>query len=127
MASVHVETAGGPLAQTVTFRHHTLISDEPPTSGGEDRGPAPTELLLGAIGACVAITVKMYAARKGWAIGEIQVDLSGKDEGAVFVVERRLTFSAPVSDEQHQRLTEIAARCPVSRRLTGQVEIRPVS
>jgi putative redox protein len=127
MASVHVETAGGPFAQTVTVRHHSFISDEPPASGGEDRGPSPTELLLGALGACVAMTVKMYAARKGWAIGEIEVELSGKDEGAVYVVERRLSFSAPVSDDQRQRLTEVAGRCPVSRRITGQVEIRPVS
>jgi putative redox protein len=127
MARVHVATAGGPFAQSITIRQHTVLSDELTASGGEDRAPTPPELLLGALGACVAMTVKMYAARKGWAIGEVEVDLTSKDEGAVFVVERRLTFGVPLSDEQRQRLTEIAGRCPVSRRMTGQVEIRAVS
>jgi putative redox protein len=127
MPTVHVATAGGPYAQTITMRSHTVISDELVPAGGEDRGPTPPELLLGAIGACVAITVKMYAARKGWTIGEVELDLSSKDEGGVFVVHRRMTFGAPLSDEQRQRLTEIAGRCPVSRRITGPVEIRPIS
>lgn len=126
MATVHVSSAGGKYAQSVTIRQHTLISDEPKESGGDDRGPGPTELLLGALGACVAMTVTMYAERKGWALGDVTVDLSGKDDAGVFVVERRLGFTAPLTDEQRQRLTEIAGRCPVSRRITGQVEIRPV-
>lgn len=126
MATVHVSSAGGKYAQSISIRQHTLVSDEPKEVGGDDRGPGPTELLLGALGACVAMTVTMYAERKGWALGDVTVDLSGKDEAGVFVVERRLTFGAMLTDEQRQRLTEIASRCPVSRRITGQVEIRPV-
>lgn len=126
MATVHVSSAGGKFAQSISIRRHTTISDEAVDAGGDDRGPAPTELLLGALGACVAMTVSMYAERKGWALGDVTVDLSGKDENGVFVVERRLGFSAPLTDEQRQRLTEIAGRCPVSRRITGQVEIRSV-
>ena len=84
-------------------------------------------MLLGALGACVAMTVKMYAGRKGWETGSIQVDLTSRDENGVFVVERRLTFGAPVTDEQRARLTEIAGKCPVSRRITGTVEIRPMA
>jgi putative redox protein len=127
MPSVHVETAGGPFAQAITIRHHTLLSDESVASGGEDRAPTPPELLLGALGACVAMTVKMYAARKGWAIGEVEVDVSGKDEGGVYVIDRRITYGGPVTEEQRARLAEIAGRCPVSRRITGQVEIRSVT
>lgn len=126
MATVHVSSAGGKYAQSISIRQHTLVSDEPAEVGGDDRGPGPTELLLGALGACVAMTVTMYAERKGWALGEVTVDLSGKDEAGVFVIERRLTFGAPLADEQRQRLIEIAGRCPVSRRITGQVEVRPV-
>lgn len=127
MTSVHVESAGGPFAQTIAVRHHRVVADEAADVGGTDLGPNPTELLLGALGTCVAMTVKMYAGRKGWDPGAVQVDLTGRDENGVFVVERRLTFSAPLSDEQRARLTEIAGRCPVSRRITGTVEIRPMA
>jgi putative redox protein len=127
MTSVHVASAGGPFAQAITVRHHTVTSDEGREVGGEDRGPSPTELLLGALGACVAMTLTMYAGRKGWALGDVQVDLSGKDDSGVFVVERRLQFGAPLTDEQRLRLAEIAGKCPVSRRITGQVEIRSVA
>lgn len=126
MTSVHIASAGGPFAQTIQVRHHAVVCDEGTGVGGEDRGPDPTELLLGALGACVAMTLKMYAGRKGWELGDLQVDLSSRDENGTFVVERKITFGAPLSEEQRQRLTEIAGRCPVSRRITGPVEIRPV-
>lgn len=127
MTSVHISSAGGPFAQTIDVRHHHVLSDEGPDLGGEDRAPAPTELLLGALGACVAMTLQMYARRKGWDLGDLQVDLTGRDEGGVFVVERKLSYGATLSDEQRQRLSEIAGRCPVSRRITGTVEIRPMA
>jgi putative redox protein len=127
MTTVHVEAAGGAFAQHIVVRHHRVVCDEGTDVGGADSGPGPTELLLGALGACVAMTVKMYAGRKGWETGSIQVDLSGRDESGVFIVERRLTFAAPLTEEQRVRLTEIAGKCPVSRRLTGSVEIRPMA
>ncbi len=127
MTTVHVEAAGGAFAQNIVVRHHRVVCDEGTDVGGADSGPGPTELLLGALGACVAMTVKMYAGRKGWETGSIQVDLTSRDENGVFVVERRLTFGAPVTDEQRARLTEIAGKCPVSRRITGTVEIRPMA
>ena len=127
MTTVHVESAGGAFAQSIHIRHHRVVSDEALDAGGADTGPAPPELLLGAIGSCVAMTVKMYAGRKGWDTGDVQVDLTGRDENGVFVVERRLTFSAPLTDEQRTRLTEIAGKCPVSRRITGTVEIRAIA
>ncbi len=127
MTTVHVESAGGAFAQTISVRHHRLLADEAVDVGGADGGPNPTELLLGALGACVAMTLKMYAGRKGWETGDITVDLAGRDENGVFVVERTLGFGAPLSDEQRTRLTEIAGKCPVSRRITGAVEIRTVT
>lgn len=127
MTTVHIASAGGPFAQQIQVRHHAVVCDEGLGVGGEDRGPDPTEMLLGALGACVAMTLKMYAGRKGWELGDLQVDLTGRDENGVFIVERRLSFGAPLTDEQRQRLTEIAGRCPVSRRITGQVEIRPIA
>ncbi len=126
MTTVHVES-GVALAHTISVRHHRQICDEGPEVGGTDSGPEPTELLLGALGACVGITLKMYAARKGWEIGRVEVDLAARDAPGLFVIERRLTFGAPLSDEQRTRLVDIAGKCPVSRRLTGAVEIRPMA
>lgn len=126
MTSVHVQSAGGKFAQTVTVRHHALVADEGTDVGGDDRGPNPTELLLGALGSCVAMTLTMYAGRKGWDLGGVTVDLTGKDEQGVFVVERAVRYGAALSDEQRQRLTEIAGKCPISRRITGTVEVRAI-
>jgi putative redox protein len=126
MTSVHNPSAGGPFAQNIQVRHHAVVCDEGADVGGEDRGPNPTEMLLGALGACVAMTLRMYAGRKGWDLGDLQIDLSGRDENGVFIVERALHFGAPLTDEQRTRLAEIAGRCPVSRRITGNVEIRSV-
>lgn len=127
MTTVRVESAGSPFAQSINVRHHRVVCDEAADVGGADSGPNPTELLLGALGSCVAMTLQMYARRKGWETGDITVDLTSRDENGVFVVERRLSFGAPLTDAQRVRLTEIAGKCPVSRRITGSVEIRPMS
>ena len=127
MTTVHVESAGGPFAQSIHVRHHRVVCDEAPDMGGADAGPNPSELLLGALGSCVAMTLQMYAGRKGWETGDIRVDLSSRDENGAFIVERRLSFGAPLTEVQRTRLSEIAAKCPVSRRITGTVEIRPMS
>jgi len=126
MAHVHVESGPGTYAQTISVRDHRVTVDEGPELGGADTGPSPTEMLLGALGSCVAITLKMYAGRKGWDLRNVQVDLSDKDENGAYVIERRLTFTGTLTEDQRARLTEIASRCPVSRRLVGQVDIRAV-
>lgn len=127
MLSVHVESGAVPHAQTVTVRHHQIVADEGPALGGQDAGLNPGELLLAAVGTCVAITIRMYAARKGWDVERVAVDLTGRDDNGVYVIERRLTFTGALDDEQRARLTDIAGRCPVSKRVTGAVEIRAVA
>ena len=124
MTTVHVEFGEGAYAQTISVRDHRVTSDEGAELGGADSGPNPGELLLGALGSCVAITLKMYAGRKGWSLTNVHVDLSGHDENGVYVIDRRLTFAGDLTDEQRERLTDIAGRCPVSKRLVGPVEIR---
>ena len=127
MLTVHVESGAVPHAQTVTVRHHTLVADELPSLGGQDAGFNPGELLLAAVGSCVAITIRMYAGRKGWDLQHVAVDLTGRDESGVYVIERKLTFTGSLDDEQRARLADIAGRCPVSKRVTGPVEIRGVA
>jgi putative redox protein len=125
----------GYAVEILTYRHR-LLSDEPEDKGGTDRGPTPYELLLAALGACKAITVRMYADRKGWPLlrtiyrldhDRIHVedcaDCETK-EGGIDEIQAELQFVGPLSEGQRERLLEIADKCPVHRTLTGEVKIR---
>jgi putative redox protein len=103
---------------------HELTADEPQSNGGTDTGPAPYPLLLSALGACTSITLRMYADRKSWSLGEIKVDLSFSREGDAEVIEREVRFSAPLSEEQRAHLLEIAERTPVTKTLRQGVRIK---
>lgn len=103
---------------------HTLVVDEPAESGGTDTGPRPTQLLAASLAACTAITVEMYAERKGWDVGKIEVDVDYAYDGPVpsaFTVGVRLPPA--LSDEQRQRLLTVAARCPVHKVLAGEAKV----
>lgn len=108
------------------IREHRLISDEPQDRGGGDAGPTPTELLAGSLAACTAATIEMYAERKGWELGDVEVQVESrtpyKETRARFDV--RTKVSAELSDEQRERILTIAGKCPVHRTLAAQdVEI----
>lgn len=121
---------GAGLTTTIKIRNFTLIADEPLHDGGADLGPKPTELLLAALGACAAITARLYAQRKEWDLQGVEIDLTTerfKKEDypaytgeAPFVREfaQRMTFAGNLTAEQKDRLLEIAVRCPVHRALT---------
>jgi putative redox protein len=103
---------------------HTLVVDEPAAAGGTDTGPSPTRLLAASLASCTAITIEMYAERKGWDVGPIEVDVDYAYEGAVpstYTVSLRL--SPELSDEQRERLLKIAARCPVHKVLAGEASV----
>jgi len=115
---------------------HMLVADEPEGVGGTDHGPDPYALLLSAIGACKAITVRMYADRKGWPLDRLAIDLSHQrqhardcedceqEEGMISVIDCTLTADGDLSNEQRARLTEIANMCPVHKTITGANHIR---
>ncbi len=111
-------------AQQIASGHHRLTSDEPLERGGGDSGSTPHELLLASLGACTSITLRMYAGRKGWELGKITVglryttDAEGKGH-----IDRRLSFSKPLTTEQTHRLLEIAGKTPVTRNLMAGVKI----
>ncbi|MCG8393873.1 MAG: OsmC family protein [Pseudomonadales bacterium] len=102
-------------AQQIDARDHSLRADEGENLGGDDSGPNPYELLLSGLGACTSITLRMYAERKGWDLGEIHVGLHfyRDDEGNEYI-DRTLECSGELSDEQRQRLLEIAGKTPVT-------------
>lgn len=113
----------GALRHTVQVREHRLTVDEPLQSGGEDTGPDPQELLAVSLASCTAITMEMYAARKGWEIGHVEVtcEYSPAERGCPTKFELVLRLSEDLPEEQVQRLLVIAAKCPVHRALDGEV------
>lgn len=103
---------------------HTLLVDEPADRGGTDTGARPTRLLAASLAGCIAITVEMYAQRKGWEIGAIEVDVEMDYDGPVpsgFAV--GLKLPTELSDDQRRRLLKIATRCPVHKVLAGETAV----
>jgi putative redox protein len=127
MITASAEFGGAPYAQTVVIRHHRLIADEGVEHGAADTGPSPSELLLGALASCMTVTVQMYARRKGWDLRHARVELSGQTENGRYAIERRVILEGDLTDEQRARITDVAGRCPVSRRLIEGVLIRPAA
>jgi putative redox protein len=105
----------------IEIRGHRLVADEPVDDGGKDAGPRPTELLAASLASCAAVTMVMYADRKGWELGQIEVEADYEQPGpggpASFRVEIRVP--AELSDEQRERLLVIAGKCPVHRTLAS--------
>ena len=99
---------------SLTAGHHRLTADEGSELGGEDAGPAPYELLCAALGACTAITLRMYAERKGWPLRAARVDVRFNREGKVGAMARILRLEGELDDAQRARLADIAERTPVT-------------
>jgi putative redox protein len=106
----------------IDVRSHQLTADEPSEHGGEDEGPQPQELLAASLASCTAVTMEMYAKRKGWDIGPIEVECEYTPAERGCPTHFRLVLRLPsgLSAEQLERLQVIAAKCPVHRTLDGE-------
>jgi putative redox protein len=125
----------GGLQHEATVRGHSITLDEPAEAGGTDAGMTPYEALLAGLGGCIAITLRLYAQRKGWPLEDVRVVLSHDKLhaedcadcehtiGLLDVIRRKVELVGDLSPEQRERLQEIAHRCPVHRTLTGTIEI----
>jgi putative redox protein len=103
---------------------HTIVVDEPIEAGGTDTGPSPTRLVAAGLAGCTAVTMEMYAERKGWDIGQVEVDVDVEYPDAAplsFAVTLRLPQD--LSDEQRERLLAVARKCPVHKLLAGETEV----
>jgi putative redox protein len=111
------------FSHTVTIREHQLTVDEPRLRGGDDEGPSPEELLAASLATCTAVTIEMYAQRKGWELGPVEIDaqFSPAERGHPTRFEIVLRLPAHLSEEQVSNLRVIAAKCPIHRTLDGEV------
>jgi putative redox protein len=124
MRSVAVKWAKGKLAQDIEVGGHAIRADEEAEKGGDDTGATPHELLLAALGSCTAMTLKLYAERKGWPLRDVHVTLNGANGEGAYSITRQVAIHGDLDAEQRQRLLEIADRCPVHRTLTGEITIK---
>jgi uncharacterized OsmC-like protein len=121
--------------EIVAGRHH-FRADEPVSAGGDDTGPDPYDYLIAALGICTSMTVGLYARRKQLPLENITVSLwhsriHAKDceecetkEGLLDRIDVEVELTGPLTEEQHAKLMEIAAKCPVHRTLTSEINIR---
>lgn len=118
-----VSTRTGTYRQTIRVRDHQIVSDELTEDGGSDAGPTPLELLAASLASCTAVTMEMYAARKGWDIGDVEVEaqFTPAERGCATKFGLRMRFPEHLTDEQVEKLQVIAAKCPVHRTLEGEV------
>ena len=113
----------GGFRHVVKVRQHRLNVDEPRETGGNDAAPSPQELLAASLASCTAVTIEMYAARKGWELHDVEVECEyiPADRGCPTKFQLTLRLPSDLSDEQVQRLKVIATKCPVHRTLDGEV------
>jgi uncharacterized OsmC-like protein len=134
----HIVVRGGAdsFKQEIVAGKHHLVADEPVSAGGGDAGPDPYDYLLASLGVCTSMTVGFFARRNKWPLDKITVSLwhsriHAKDceecqtkEGMLDRIDVEVELTGSLSAEQHEKLMEIAAKCPVHRTLTSEINIR---
>lgn len=123
MARAHAVSEGLRWRTDIAAGRHALVADEPAALEGADAGPAPYELLCAALSACTAITLRMYAARKGWALAGVEVDVHFAKGETASSIDRVLTLRGDLDADQRARLADIAERTPVTLTLKQGVAI----
>lgn len=125
---IHASIGLEPYATRISARGHVFTADEPLDNGGKDHGPSPTELVLSGLAACTAATLKMYADRKEWSVDRINVDISihtekHPDGTQTAHIQRRIHFEGSLTEDQRERMLQIADKCPTHKLLTNKIEI----
>jgi putative redox protein len=118
-----IATKQNGFRHVVQVRDHQLTVDEGPDHGGEDAGPCPQELLAASLASCTAITIEMYAQRKGWDVGDVEVECDYQPAERGCPTRFTIVIRVPdtTSPEQAAKLRVVAAKCPIHRTLDGEV------
>jgi putative redox protein len=103
-----------------TDNGHTIVSDEPLEDGGANLGAQPTRLLAASLASCTAITIEMYAERKGWDLGAVEVEVNG-ERGELTRFDITIRIPGEIDEGQEKQILAVAAKCPVHRILKGEV------
>jgi putative redox protein len=117
------KAAAGAIAQQLRIGPHVLISDSPREIGGDDLGPDPHELLDAALASCTALTLHLYARRKGMLLSNVEVEVGHTEGDGVYRMRRDIRLTGDLAEQERNRLLEIANKCPVHRTLMGRFEI----
>jgi uncharacterized OsmC-like protein len=135
MAGPVIVRTGRTFLTTIEAGNHELQADEPVPAGGTDQGPDPYDLLAAALGSCKAITMRMYADRKEYPLESVEVVVSHgrehvrdcadclSEEGYIHRFASRITLHGDLTEEQRQRLLQIAGRCPVAKTLSHEIRL----
>ncbi len=124
IAHAGIKSTGANYLHDIEAGHFALQADEPAALGGQGKGPAPFDLYLASLAACTAITLRMYAERKSWDLGEFSAELKlTRDDDGSLHVHRVLHATGPLDDAQWQRLLEIVANTPVTKAMREGVDI----
>lgn len=116
ITTASIVSTGADYAHHIRAGNFDLITDEPAKLGGQDTGPAPFDLYLASLSACTAITLRMYAQKKGWKLGEFRADLElAFDDDGKPHIHRILHSNQPLTDEQWARLQDVVERTPVTK------------
>ena len=113
----------GKMQHVIRIGKHQLLTDISEALGGEDTGPEPHDILAAALAACTALTVKLYAARKGMPLEDIRVRIDHGQKDGVYEFTRHIEYVGALGAEDRQRLTDIANKCPVHKTLSGTIRI----
>jgi putative redox protein len=133
---VRLDKDSGKFTTRIKAGKHYLVADEPEDIGGDDLGPSPYQLLSAALGACTAMTIRMYADQKGWPLEEVIVHLnhfrkyaddcqdSEQEKSKIDHIDRHLEFTGELDEKQRKRLLEIANKCPVHKTLSSEIKMQ---
>lgn len=133
---VHIHIGNQNFKTSLSAGRHELFADEPEEAGGKDEGPDPYDYLLMSLGSCTAITLRMYAERKGWPVEDIYVELRhfkdhaedcldcDEKDAKIDKIEKELIIHGDLDEEQLNKLLEISHKCPVNKTLLGSVEMQ---
>lgn len=112
------------LQYRIQIGKHQLLTDAPEAFGGDDSGPEPHDLLAASLAACTALTVTMYARRKGLQLDDVKVAIDHGQQDGAYALRRHIELVGALSEEDRQRLLDIANKCPVHKTLSGAIRIQ---